>query len=202
LSDCEGCMLTSFYTQAELLEIGFAFVGNNVKLSRKASLYNPTNISIGDHSRIDDFCVLSAGEGGIEIGRYVHIAINVSLIGKGKITVSDFAGISSRAAVYSSNDDFSGEYLTGPTIDSKFTNMTNAPVYIGKHVVIGTGSIVLPGINIGEGVSVGALSLVNKDCEPFKIYAGIPAKIIKDRSRKLLDLEKQFLARSQEDSEK
>jgi len=190
-------MLTSFYSSTELLEIGFTIVGKNVKLSRKASIYNPDKITIGDFSRIDDFCILAAGIGGIDIGCYVHISVNVSLIGKGKITVCDFAGISSRTAVYSSNDDYSGEYLTNPTVDSEFTNVTHAPVYIGKHAIIGAGSIVLPGVTIGEGVSVGALSLINKDCEPFKIYVGVPAKAIKDRSRKLLDLEKQFLAKVQ-----
>jgi galactoside O-acetyltransferase len=186
-------MTTSFYTEEELLEIGFAFIGNGVKLSRKTSVYNPNKISIGDYSRIDDFCVLAAGDGGIEIGAYVHVAINVSLLGKGKITISDFAGISSRTAIYSSNDDYSGEYLTNPTIDSKFTNVTNAPVYIGKHAIIGSGCVILPGVNIGEGASIGALSLINKDCKAFKIYVGIPAKAIKNRSRKFLKLEKQFL---------
>lgn len=197
MPDCEGRMLTSFYDPSELLEMDFNSLGKNVRLSRKASFYNPSGISIGDFSRIDDFCVLSAGAGGIEIGRNVHIAVYTSLIGQGKIQIGNFSNLSSRVAVYSSNDDYSGEYLTNPTVDSEFTNVTHAPVYIGKHVIIGAGSIVLPGVTIGEGVSVGALSLINKDCEPFKIYVGVPAKAIKDRSRKLLDLEKQFLAKVQ-----
>jgi galactoside O-acetyltransferase len=114
--DCEARMLTSFYTTSELKDLGLAFVGNDVKLSRKASLYNPGKISIGEASRIDDFCVLAAGEGGIEIRRNVHVAVNVSLIGQSKITIREFAGISSRTAVYSSNDDYSGEYMTNPTV--------------------------------------------------------------------------------------
>ncbi|MDP2905335.1 MAG: acyltransferase [Candidatus Omnitrophota bacterium] len=163
------------------------------KLSRKASFYNPEKISIGDFTRIDDFCILSAGEGGIEIGRNVHIAICTSLIGLGKIKICDFANISSRVAIYSSNDDYSGEYMTNPTVDSRYTNVHSAPITIGEHVIIGSGSIVLPGVTLAQGVSIGALSLVNKDCEAFKMYAGVPAHYLKDRSRNLLKLTKRFL---------
>lgn len=186
-------MLTSFFNETELRELGFRSIGRDVKLSRKASFYNPGNISVGDFSRIDDFCVLSAGEGGIEIRRNVHIAVFTSLIGQGKIKVGNFANLSSRIAVYSSNDDYSGEFMTNPTVDSRYTNVYSAPVTIGEHAIIGSGSIILPGINIGEGVSIGALSLVNKDCEPFKIYAGVPAKYLKDRSRNLITMANRFL---------
>ena len=180
-------------TQKEINRIGFKSIGKDVKISGKASFHNAKNISIGDYSRIDDFCVLSAGEGTIEIGNYVHIALYVSLIGKGKIKICDFANFSSRIAVYSSNDDYSGEYMTNPTVDEKFTNVSHADVYIGKHVIIGTGSIILPGVVIEEGVSIGSLSLVKNNCKSFGIYAGIPAKFIKNRSKKLLELEKDFL---------
>ena len=186
-------MLNAYFTTEELNQLGFAQVGLEVKVSRKVSVYNPNKISIGDFTRIDDFCVLSAGEGGIEIGHHVHIAVFALLIGKGRIKVGDFVNLSSRVAVYSSNDDYSGEYMAGPVVDKKYTNITSAPVYIGKHSIIGSGSVILPGITIGDGVSIGALSLINKDCEPFKVYAGIPAKLIKDRSTRLLELEKQFL---------
>lgn len=181
--------------QKEISKIGFKASGKNVRISDKASFYNPGNITIGDNTRIDDFCVLSAGEGGIFIGNNVHLAVYVSLIGKGKITVSDYANFSSRISVYSSNDDYSGEYMTNPTVDEEFTNVTHADVYIGKHVIIGTGSVVLPGISIEEGASIGSLSLVKSNCESFGIYAGIPAKYIRKRSNKLLEFEKQLSGR-------
>ena len=181
-----------FYSLEELKTMGFKKLGNNVKLSKRASIYNVSNISIGNNSRIDDFCVLSAGEGGIQIGKNVHIAVYSSLIGKGTITLEDFANISSRVAIYSSNDDYSGEYMTNPTVPEQYTNVTHSPVYIGKHTIIGAGSVVLPGVTIEDGVSIGALSLVNKDCISFYIYAGTPAKKNKPRSKKLLELEKQM----------
>ena len=190
-------MLNPSFTPEELHEIGFEHIGRDVRISRKISVYNPQKVSVGDFTRIDDFCVISAGEEGIEIGSYVHIAVYVSLIGKGKIKVGDFVSLSSRVAVYSSNDDYSGEYLTGPVVDRKYTNITSAPIHIGRHSVIGSGSVILPGVTIGNGVSVGALSFINKDCEPFKIYGGIPARLIKDRSSRLLELEQLFLEEKQ-----
>ncbi len=183
----------AFYDEKELQGLGFAEIGKGVKLSRKTSIYNAAKISIGDYSRIDDFCVLSAGTGGIRIGRNVHIAVFCGLIGKELIEMDDFSCISSRVMVYSSNDDYSGNALTNPTVPSQFTNVRHAPVYIGKHALVGSGSIILPGITLQEGVAVGALSLVTRDCDRFSLYAGIPAKRLKPRSEKLLEAEQCFL---------
>lgn len=183
----------AFLTEEQLKKIGFASVGENVLISEKASIYNPKNISIGSNVRIDDFCVLSAGEGGIEIGSYIHIAVYSSLIGAGRIALNSFCNISSRVSIYSSNDDYSGASLTNPMVSSEFTNVAHADVVIGKHVIIGSGTVVLPGVVLNEGVAIGALSLVNKSCEDFFIYAGNPARKIKERKRDLLTLEHEFL---------
>lgn len=180
-------------TKKELEEIGFKSIGDNCLISNKASFYGANRISIGNNVRIDDFCVLSAGVDGIEIGNFIHIAVHTTLIGAGKITLADFSNISSRVSIYSSNDDYSGDSMTNPTIPTQFTNVTHAPVTINKHVIIGSGSIVLPGVTIEEGVAIGALSLVNKNCEKFFIYAGNPAKKIKQRSENLLAIEKKFI---------
>ena len=183
----------AIHSEQALHDLGFLSVGKNVRVSTKASFYGAGAICLGDNVRIDDFCVISAGEGGITVGNHVHIAVFSSLIGAEKITIDDFCNISSRVAIYSSSDDYSGEYLTNPTIPSQFTNVEHAPVTLNKHVIIGAGSVVLPNVNIGEGVALGALSLVNRDLEPWSIYAGQPVKKIKPRSNKLLDLVPAFL---------
>jgi dTDP-4-amino-4,6-dideoxy-D-glucose acyltransferase len=184
----------SVLSAEQVKAIGFRNSGSNVAISDKASFYNPSNISIGSNVRIDDFCVLSAGSGGIELGSNIHIAVFSSLIGTGKMQLCDFANISSRVSIYSSNDDYSGEYLTNPTVPKEFTGVRSADVFIGRHVIIGSGSIVLPGLRLEDGAAVGALSLVNHNCEAFGIYVGIPAKRIKDRKRDLLELEQEYLA--------
>ncbi|MGL3692159.1 acyltransferase [Acinetobacter sp. LA-1] len=183
----------AFLTEEQIKAMGFRHVGKNCLLSDKASYYNCNNIIIGNNVRIDDFCVLSAGTGGIEIGSHIHIAVYSSLIGAGKIVLKDFSNISSKVAIYSSNDDYSGQFMTNPTVPSQYTNVTSSDVIIGKHVIIGSGSVILPGVTLETGVAVGALSLVNKKCSEFGIYMGIPAKKIKERKRDLLELEKQFL---------
>lgn len=180
----------SFYTEAELKSLQLGSVGKNVKISRKASLYNTTNIHLGNHVRIDDFCVLSAGKGGIYIGNYVHIAVYSSLIGAESIAINDFANISSRVSIYSSNDDYSGKYMSNPMVPDHLTHVAHAPVYVGKHVIIGSGAIILPNVTLEEGAVVGALSLVKSDCHAFCLYGGVPSKHLGERQRDLLELAK------------
>jgi dTDP-4-amino-4,6-dideoxy-D-glucose acyltransferase len=184
----------AWFSTEQIQKMGFGKIGENVFLSDKASYYNCQNIRIGNHVRIDDFCVLSAGEGGIDIGNYVHIAVFSSLIGMKKISLLDFSNISSRVSIYSSSDDYSGKFMTNPMIPKKFTNIQHGDVKIGRHVIIGSGSIVLPNVTLEEGVAVGALSLIRKNCEAFGIYSGAPAKRISERKRDLLELEKMLLS--------
>jgi galactoside O-acetyltransferase len=178
----------------EALEsMGFAALGQDVRISDKASFYGTTRIRLGNLVRIDDFCVLSAGAGGIKIGNYVHIAVYTSLIGAGAIQLHDFCNLSSRVAIYASSDDYSGAHMTNPMVPAEYTGVTHAPVTLDKHVIVGCGSVLLPGVTLHEGVAIGALSLVNRDCEAFGIYAGNPARRIKERKQDLLALENDFL---------
>lgn len=180
-------------SREDILSLGFLSVGDDVQISDRASFYGVSRIKLGNNVRIDDFCVLSAGVGGIYVGNHVHIAVGVSLIGGGVIFISDFAGISSKSSIYSSNDDYSGRFMTGPTVPVEFTNVSHEDVFLGKHVIVGSGSVILPGVVLEEGVAIGALSLVHKRCEEFGIYAGNPAKRIKTRQRDLLNFERFFL---------
>lgn len=182
----------SFYSQDELATLGFRRLGESVRISRKASIYNAAAIEVGDHSRIDDFCVLSAGAGGISIGRHVHVAVYTSLIGRGRIEINDFANLSSRVSIYSSNDDYSGATMTNPTLPAEVTNVHSAPVTVGRHVIIGSGSVVLPGVTLHEGAGVGALSLVREDCAAFGLYAGVPARPVGRRVTGMITLEKRL----------
>jgi len=184
----------AWLSEQQIKDMGFASFGKNVLLSDKASYYNCTNIKLGSNVRVDDFCVLSAGAGGIEIGNYIHVAVFSSLIGAGRIVLADFCNISSRVSIYSSNDDYSGSAMTNPMVPTELTNVQHADVFIGRHVIVGAGSIILPGVTIEEGVAIGALSLVRKDCKAFYLYAGTPARKISERKRDLLSLEQQLLA--------
>ena len=160
---------TSFLAEDELNEIGFKEHGKNVLISRYARLYHPERISLGNNVRIDDFCVLSAG-GLITLGNYIHIAPYTSLIGDGNIVVEDYCSISGRVSIYSSTDDYTGMAMTNPMVPSNFTKVTSRPVVLRKHVIIGCGSVILPGVELQVGASIGALSLVKNNCEKETIY--------------------------------
>jgi dTDP-4-amino-4,6-dideoxy-D-glucose acyltransferase len=183
----------SWLSKLELAEMDFASIGDEVYISKKASIYGAERIHLGNRVRIDDYCVISAGCDGISIGSNVHIAVYVSIIGAGHIFIGDFVGISSRTSIYSSNDDYSGAFLTGPTVAPQFSNVTSAPVALGRHSIIGSGSVILPGVVIEECCAIGALSLVRRSCERFGIFAGNPLRKIGERKADLLQLEKQYI---------
>lgn len=183
----------AFLNPQQLTLLGLASVGENVLISDRASIYGADAIEIANNVRIDDFCILSAGESGISIGSYIHIGAYSSLIGAGRIRIDDFANISSRVAIYSSSDDYSGISMSNPMVSPEFKNVDVRPVHIGRHAIIGCGSVVLPGVEIGVGAAIGALSLVRENCESFRVYAGIPARDRGARARELLELERKIL---------
>ena len=83
--------------------------------------------------------------------------------------------------------------MTNPMVPEEFTNVSHAAVTIGRHVIVGAGSVILPGVTLEEGVAVGALSLIIKKCQAFGIYSGTPAKRIKEREKTILVLEKSLM---------
>lgn len=191
----------SWLTRQDIEQMGFAFVAPDATLSAKASYFNCSRIAIGSRSRIDDFAVLSAGTGGITIGANVHIAAFCFLAGTSEIRLDDFSGLSSRVSVYSSSDDYSGSALTNPTVAKEFTNVQSAPVHLGRHVIVGSGSVVLPGTQFGDGAALGALSLANGKYEAFGIFVGVPARRAGNRQRGLIEKECQYRAFLQDENE-
>ena len=186
-----------FLSASEIAGLGLAAVGRNVHISRHTLFFSPERISVGDHSRIDAFCVLSAGER-LVIGRHVHISTFVAILGRARVEIGDFSGLSARVTVLSSTDDFSGSVLTGPTVPERFRRSLDGPVVVSRHVVVGAGSIVLPGVTIGESAAVGAASLVKDDVPAFALVAGVPARPLRTRSREHLALAAELLAQEAE----
>lgn len=184
-----------FLTSEQLQKMGFKSLGKNVRISDKASIFNADQISIGDHSRIDDFCVIS---GKVSIGRNVHIAVFSNVAGGTEgIELGDFAGLAYGCQLFSQSDDYSGRTLTNPTVPQKFKQEIKQKICVERHCIIGTYSIVFPGVTIKEGTSVGAMSVVTKSTDAWSVYLGIPARRVKARKQDLLELEKQYLAESE-----
>jgi galactoside O-acetyltransferase len=184
--------MSTFYSREELLRIGFAAVGDDVHISRLASIHNPENMMIGSHVRIDDFCFLS---GRITLRNYIHIP-TASLFygGPEGIVMDDFSAVSQRCTLIADSDDYSGQSLTNPTTSERFKSPITAPIHIKRHVIVGACSTVMPGVTIEEGCAIGAMSLVLRSTRPWTINVGAPCRELKERSKRLLELEKRFLS--------
>mgnify|MGYP000551275127 FL=1 len=179
----------AFLSESQLRQIGFKSLGENVLISDKVSIYNAENISLGSYVRVDDFCILSAGERGIEIGSFVHLAAYTSLMGAERIILEDFVGLSSKVSLFSSSDDYMGYSLTNPMVPSQYKRVKSLPVTLKKHALVGAHSVLLPGASLEEGVSIGAMSVVSSKLDAWHVYMGNPAKKIVRRSKKLLQSE-------------
>jgi len=189
----------SNYSQEELDNL-LGSVGERVSIHRSVVFFNPKQIFIDSDVRIDCFSMLSAGQNGIHIGHHCHLSAGVYLYGGGdKIEIESFAGISSRTTLFTACDDFVEGYMTGPLIPSHFKKVMNGSITLRKHSLIGSGSIILPNVELGIGAAVGAMSLVKRSVKPFAIVVGIPAKETgAKRSELLFELEKEFLAISEQ----
>jgi acetyltransferase-like isoleucine patch superfamily enzyme len=181
------------YLSREKLEaFGFKRLGKNVKVSDRAAIYNSEEIELGDHARIDDFCVVS---GRVVMGRNTFVGVNSTVAGGTTgIFFEDFSAVSYGVRLLAQSDDYTGLAMTGPSIPARFRQDIKKIVRLERHVVVGAGAVVLPGVTLAEGTAVGAMALVTKSTEPWSIYAGVPARRLRARSRQMLDLEKQYLA--------
>ena len=170
-------------------------MGRNVRISSDARVYGAERIIIGDDVRIDDFAMLAAGEGYVTIGNGCYIARNCNLTGTFGVEMCDFSSMAANTVIYSASDDYSGEFMTAQAIPKEFTKFVGGKVSIGRHVIVGASSVIIGAADIGEGCSLGAMTVVvNMDLDPWGMYVGNPAKRFKERKKGLLELEKRLLA--------
>jgi acetyltransferase-like isoleucine patch superfamily enzyme len=146
-------------------DIGSNFhAGIGVRLWAKNKLKIGNYFYIGHRSTIQTDCI---------IGNYVMFGNNVAIVGK-----------------YDHNFQEVGKPIR---LASQIRNITynwkgkNLITTIGDDVWIGYGSIIMSGVTIGNGCIVAAGSIVTKDLEPYFIYAGVPAKIIRKRFETIED---------------
>lgn len=161
-------------------QLGFRQYGRNVRIYSGARIIGAEFITLGDNIIIDDFVLIYA-HAPTTIGSHVHIASFCSLVGGGELRIGDFCSLSSGVRVLTGTDDFHGSGLTNSTIPAEFRRVTRSFIHIGRHVMTGTNTVLLPGVTIGDGAAIGAGSVVPRDLAPWGIYVGSPAKHIRDR---------------------
>ena len=177
------------------MQLAYGAVGENVVVYERAKIIRPEKVFFGNNIMIDDFVFLDGGRG-LLIGDFVHIGCHSMIVGGGRMVLEDFAGISGGVSVYTGGEDYSGQWLTNPTVPSPWRQPYRSHVNMRRHSLLGAGCVVLAGpdgIEIGEGASVGAMSLVKSDLEPWTVYAGVPARPIRERDMdRMLELEAQL----------
>lgn len=123
------------------------------------------------------------------IGKYCSIAEGVKVI-KGRHPTDTF--VSTHPAFFSTKKQAGFTYVNEDKFEeNKYVNGSYSAI-IGNDVWIGSNTMILEGVSIGDGVIVAAGSLVTKDLDDFGIYGGVPAKKIKDRfSQEAIDFLKE-----------
>jgi galactoside O-acetyltransferase len=186
--------LNSDFLPREVLEtLGFARLGEDVLVHRTAVIVDCSKISLGSRIRIDPFVIIST-RGGVEFGNNIHIGGHSLIAGQAAVCLHDFVNISHYVGIYTTSDDFSGRTLSHPTVQGVVSGARTASISFGRHSGVGSGSLILPGARFGEGSILGAMSRIGRPLEPWTIYAGIPARRMRERQRDLLMQEQEYLA--------
>ncbi|MBC6003809.1 MAG: CatB-related O-acetyltransferase [Paeniclostridium sordellii] len=114
----------------------------------------------------------------MRIGKYCSIASNINLI-MGTHPTKIF--VSTHPAFFSLKKQAGFTYVEKQLFDESNNENKAFKVIIGNDVWIGDNVSLISGVKIGNGAIIGANSLVTKDCKPYYIYGGVPAKKIGQR---------------------
>jgi len=155
--------------------------GKDVKLYPMAKIAFPHVVELGDNVKVRDFAFIFAGKGLI-VGDFTDIQPHTIVWGGG-LTI-----IGARVSTGPGTVFLSATYSHAPGLrmvdglPEGYAKAIGGKLVVGDDVYIGARSVIMP-VNIGEGAVIGAGSFVNKDCEPYGIYVGSPAKKIGERPR-------------------
>ncbi len=184
-----------YLSEIELSKRGLLAVGENVQVDETVTFFGSERIRLGSNVRIDAHTIISAPKELVTLGNYIHLSVGCLLFGGAGIEMDDFSGFSARVSVFSESDDYRDGYLTNPTVPLEFRNVRGGKIRIRRHVIVGVGSVILPSVSIGDGASVGALTLISKDVSPCEIVSGMPARRVGRRNgERLAELEAKLLS--------
>jgi maltose O-acetyltransferase len=147
------------------------FVGNIPIHSVRNFIYSLVGVRIGKGSVIHQWCNFYLPSN-IVVGDDSIIGDHAFLDGRDKLIIGSHVDIASSVFIYNCEHD----------INSEDFRQSCGSVIIDDYVFVGPRAIILPGVKIGKGAVVGAGAVVTKDIPPFKIYGGVPAREIGERS--------------------
>lgn len=150
----------------------------SISINRNCEFEGTKNIYFKGEAFIGKDSFISASDGEIIIGNGFSSNTNLHLnasIG-GKIYIGENVLIGPNCVLRSADHIF-----TNRDIPIKNQGHQSGHIFIGDDVWIGANSTILKNVTIGDGSIIGAGSVVNKDVDSYSVYAGAPAKKIKDR---------------------
>lgn len=120
---------------------------------------------------------------GCHVGKNVFIGeyVRMDIWHADLIYIDDYAHVTSGCRILCHQRDLTGYCVGDNAADLKYRT---GEVHIGKGVMLGMETMVMPGVTIGDGAIVGARSVVTKDIPPYTIAVGNPAKVIKQISER------------------
>lgn len=151
-------------------------LGNSSFIRSKTRIIgNPKRIKIGHHFKIYENCIIAIGKGEILIGNNGLLGVGTYInCGNEKLIIGDGVAIAPFCRIFTFSHHYAPDKMT-------INTYKKGDVIIKDNVLIGTNTIILPGVTIGKDSIIAAGSIVNNDIPPGTIYGGIPAKFIKMR---------------------
>ena len=152
-------------------------------------LHNPWNIHIADFAYIDVGVIVNCLNSDVYIGKRVHIGPYSTIGGAAGITIGDCSGISSHCSLFTGSAiPRKGMAMSGPMIPKHLQAYYSSPIVLQNHCVVGSKSVVLPGVTMHTGSVAGALTLINRNTNAWSVNQGVPS-IMKDHKRSPVDFD-------------
>ncbi|MEM2001616.1 MAG: acyltransferase [Thermoproteota archaeon] len=158
----------------------FRRLGKGVVFERGVLVFHPENIEIGDNVYIGHYTILKGYYKNLMIiGDHTWIGPQCFLHSAGGLRIGKAVGIGPRVIILTSQHE-----ALDRDLPVYFTPLKFAEVVLEDGCDIGAGAIILPGVRIGEGAIIGAGSVVTRDVPPYEVWAGVPARKIRERLNK------------------
>ena len=160
------------------IRIGNAtIIDDNVLIDAKGS--DNRGITIGEDCFIGRNSILSCKDGDIELGDRANVGFNCNIMSSSLVRVGRDNLISAYTYLVGGGN-YDLDRVDIP-INKSLREDGNRGIRLDDNVWIGTHSVVLDGISIGEGAAVAAGAVVAKDIPAWSIAAGVPAAVVRQR---------------------
>ncbi len=158
-------------------ETDFAALGQNVIFESGVLVFHPQNIRLGNNVYVGHQTILKGyHKNHLVIGDNTWIGQQCFIHSAGGVTIGRNVGIGPGVKILSSHHEEEG--IEVPILASR---LAFAEVTIGDDCDLGVGTIILPGVQVGRGVQVGAGAVVTKDVPDYAVIAGVPARVLRFR---------------------